>query len=691
MAAARPFASPGWLLPWWRSAAPPGARLHTVAVREAGKLVGLAPFFVAEGSLLTLGAGSTTRVEPVTLPGRENDVAKVTAPALAEAGASLLQFAGIPASSPWPELLREAWPGGAAWLHEDERMPSPTLSVEGLTFDDWFASRSSNFRNQIRKYERLLEERDAQLELAADAEALAGFARLHHARWATRGGSGVLDGGVEQAVEAAARELPPERFRLFTISAAEGPVGAALFVAAGGEVSSWLGGFDEGWRDVSPQLLLGVAAIRHAIASGDRRVDFGAGSAEYKRRLSDGEETLRWITLVPPRRGQLKTRLRLLPATRGSTRAASERPAEVPDQTRLAEGAVKSRVLANTGYRLLADVGGKVASVVLFIVMGRKLGDEGFGVFTFAFALAALVTSLADFGQDKVLTREVARDRGALDRYFLNTLTLKLVVAVPALGAAVAALALTDHSRTTVVVVALLGAAVLIDLLTSTAYAVFQAFERMEFIPIALITERFVTAVGGIVALLLGASVVPVAAVFLGGAVLAFLLAMGLLLRHVARPKPRLEPRNWWPLMRAAAPIGLAGVAGVVLFRVDTVMLAAFKPQDAVGNYGAAYRLFESTLFLSWAVGAAAFPVYSRRSGEALAGVYERTLKLVVALVLPFAVGAAVLGNQVIGSSTATSSTPPARRSNCSRRQSCSTPSPISRATRSSRSSGPSC
>ena len=310
---------------------------------------------------------------------------------------------------------------------------------------------------------------------------------------------------------------------------------------------------------------------------------------------------------------------------------------------------MKSRVLANTGYRLLADVGGKVASVVLFIVMGRKLGDEGFGVFTFAFSLAALVTSLADFGQDKVLTREVARDHSALDRYFLNTLTLKLVVAVPALGAAVAALALTDHSRTTVVVVALLGAAVLIDLLTSTAYSVFQAFERMEFIPIALITERFVTAVGGIVALLLGASVVPVAAVFLGGAVLAFFLAMGLLLRHVAQPKPRLEPRNWWPLMRAAAPIGLAGVAGVVLFRVDTVMLAGFKSKAVVGNYGAAYRLFESTLFLSWAVGAAAYPVYSRRAGEALSGVYERTLKLVVALVLPFAVGAAVLGNQLIG------------------------------------------
>lgn len=313
VAAAQPFAAPGWLLPWWRSAAPSGARLHAVVVHEAGELVGLAPFFVADRSLLTLGAGSTTRVEPVAQPGREREVADAATPALADAAASTLKLAGIPASSPWPELLARAWPGGAAWLHEDERMPSPTLSIEGLAFDDWFSSRSSNFRNQIRKYERLVEERGARLKLAADGEALAGFAKLHHARWAGRGGSGVLDGGVEQAVAATARELPPERFRLFTISGADGPVAAALFVAAGGEVSSWLGGFDDGWRDVSPQLLLGVAAIRHAIDSGDRRVDFGAGSAEYKRRLSDDEETLRWITLVPPGRGQLTTRLGLLP------------------------------------------------------------------------------------------------------------------------------------------------------------------------------------------------------------------------------------------------------------------------------------------------------------------------------------------------------------------------------------------
>jgi O-antigen/teichoic acid export membrane protein len=309
---------------------------------------------------------------------------------------------------------------------------------------------------------------------------------------------------------------------------------------------------------------------------------------------------------------------------------------------------VKSRVLVNTGYRLLADVGGKVGSVVLFIVIGRKLGDGAFGVFTFAYALVALLTSLADFGQDKVLTREVSRRPEVLDRYFFNTLALKLVLAVPILAAGTGVLALLGRDGQTLAVVALLGAAVLVDLLTSTLYATFQAFERLEYVPVALISERFATAAAGIALLFAGAGVVGVSAVFLGGALLALAIASRLLVRHVVRPRFVLDPSLAGPLMRAAAPIGLAGIAGVVLFRVDTVMLAAFKPDSVVGNYGAAYRLFESTLFLSWAVGAAAYPVYSRRRGAAVAGVYERSLKLVVALTLPFAVGAAVLGDQVV-------------------------------------------
>jgi CelD/BcsL family acetyltransferase involved in cellulose biosynthesis len=314
VAAALPFCAPGWLLPWWHAAAPAGAKLHSVAAFDGERLVALAPLFLHGDALLPLGAGATTRVEPLAVRGREHEAAQAIAPALADAGAVLLRLRGIPESSPWPELVAETWPGGRPWLHEDERMQAPTVELDGLRFEDWLASKSSNLRNQLRRYGRRLAERGGRIELArADEEALAAFADLHHARWAGRGGSGVLDSGVQAALLRAADALPGDRLRLFVIAGPEGIVAATLLVAAGGEVSSWLNGHDDAWGDLNPQLQLNAAAIEHAIACGDRRLDLGAGTMQHKERLANAVETLRWVTLVPRGRGHVRTRLGLLP------------------------------------------------------------------------------------------------------------------------------------------------------------------------------------------------------------------------------------------------------------------------------------------------------------------------------------------------------------------------------------------
>src|SRR5205823_5110469 len=97
-------------------------------------------------------------------------------------------------------------------------------------------------------------------------------------------------------------------------------------------------------------------------------------------------------------------------------------------------------MLANATWRSVGDLGSKIASVLLYVVMARKLGDVEFGVFTFALAFTALATTLGGFGQDAVLTREVARNRPMLDDYFTNTLMLKLSLALPALAVADGAL-----------------------------------------------------------------------------------------------------------------------------------------------------------------------------------------------------------------------------------------------------------
>jgi O-antigen/teichoic acid export membrane protein len=310
-----------------------------------------------------------------------------------------------------------------------------------------------------------------------------------------------------------------------------------------------------------------------------------------------------------------------------------------------------SGILANTAYRAVADLVSKLCSAVLFVVMARKLGGEGFGVFTFALAFVTLVTSLGDFGQDAMLTREVSRNLARVHRYFTNTLALKVFLTLPTLAVALGIGLAAGFSRETAEVAALLGLGVLVDQLNLTCAAVFQSFERLAYLPVALISQRLFTAIAGVAALFGGAGVVSVAAIYLVGSVLGFAIAVWFLITKIVRPEVIVDRGMWWPLMRAAAPIGIAGIFGAVLARVDTTMLAAFKSATVVGNYGAAYRLFETTFFLSWGVGAAVYPVLARsalRTPERTASVFGRSLKLGVALTLPLAAGAVVLGPGVI-------------------------------------------
>jgi O-antigen/teichoic acid export membrane protein len=308
-----------------------------------------------------------------------------------------------------------------------------------------------------------------------------------------------------------------------------------------------------------------------------------------------------------------------------------------------------SRILPNTVYRAAADVGSKVISVGFFVVMARVLGDDAFGSFTFGLSFAALVTVLAGFGQDAILTREVARDRRRVDEYFANTVAIKLVLALPVMAAAVLGLSLVHMEATTRTVAILISVAVLAELLATTCFAVFQAFERLGFLPVVIISQRLFTAAVGIAAIAAGAGIETVAAIYLGGSLLALALATILLFRHVVRPRPAVDTSRWWPLVRVAAPVGLALVFQVTLFRIDASILQIFEPVGVVGHYGAAYRLFESPLFIGWAVAAAVYPVFSRLADTPeLRTVAERSLKLAVASTLPVALGAAILAGPVV-------------------------------------------
>ena len=79
-----------------------------------------------------------------------------------------------------------------------------------------------------------------------------------------------------------------------------------------------------------------------------------------------------------------------------------------------------------------------------------------------------------------MLTREVARRRELVHHYFANTFVLKFLLGVLGLAVALAGGWVIGMDTETLLVIALLGPAVVLEQLMATVFAVFMSLERIE-------------------------------------------------------------------------------------------------------------------------------------------------------------------------------------------------------------------
>jgi O-antigen/teichoic acid export membrane protein len=308
-------------------------------------------------------------------------------------------------------------------------------------------------------------------------------------------------------------------------------------------------------------------------------------------------------------------------------------------------------IARNTSVQAGAEVLGKVASLAFFVVMARELGQDGFGAFTFALSLALLTTAVAGLGLDDLIGRDVSREPAIAPRLMTDALLARAASGALAIVAAVAIAWIGGSDADTRLAVALLAFAAALETASKVFHATFQGLDDLRPVAAALILQRIFTAVVGVALLFAGQGLVTMAAVYLAGAVLAQAYIALRLHRRGVRPERRPSAARSALLVRASAALGITVVLDTVLFRIDATMLSFMKTDEDVGIYGAAYRLLESTLFLSWAFVAALLPTLSRLSATTsppVGQVYELGTKLIVAALLPLGTGFVLFAEPVV-------------------------------------------
>lgn len=283
------FLTREWAQAWWRhhgDGAP-----FVLVFRDAGDAIaGLLPLYRADRGpvriVRSVGHGAADRLGPVCAPESLPAVTQALRGWLADPGVAwhLWIAERVDAADGWDAAL-----GGRTLRRE----ASPLLRLD---YDDWdalLASRSQNFRQQVRRFERrLLRETGARYRLADDparlpAELDALFA-LHRLRWGEES-TGFAD--ADRAFHAEFAAIAQERgwMRLWFLETDDAPLAAWYGFRFGRSEFFYQAGRDPAFDRLAPGFVLMAHTIREAVADGQRTFHLLLGDEPYKARFADGD------------------------------------------------------------------------------------------------------------------------------------------------------------------------------------------------------------------------------------------------------------------------------------------------------------------------------------------------------------------------------------------------------------------
>lgn len=330
-------------------------------------------------------------------------------------------------------------------------------------------------------------------------------------------------------------------------------------------------------------------------------------------------------------------------ATTGSTAV----PATAPPS--LEAGAATRGVAVSTASQLVAKVVHLVTNVVSSVALIRYLSPVGYGDLVLVMTVTVLVGLLADLGLNKLAVREILQRDDAEGAVVGSLVAARVVLALAAIGLVQLVLAVLGTTGE----VRLAGAIASAGFVAEAALGIVVVFhvrlEQHYEAAVRVVAEVVETGLV-LVLIALGATLpVLVAAPVVGlaiGAGLALVLA-----RRRSRLRLRVDGAVVRRLLRFSLTVGPALLLGVLYLRVDTFLLAALRPADEVGIYGAAFQPMEYLLLGTAVLINVLFPILARCHGTdpaRFARVYHGGVEGVIGSLLPVPVLLLVLAPAMV-------------------------------------------
>ena len=276
------------------------------------------------------------------------------------------------------------------------------------------------------------------------------------------------------------------------------------------------------------------------------------------------------------------------------------------------------KYFANTSWLLGERVLRMVISLFVGIYVARYLGPERFGLLSYSVSFVWLFSSLASFGLNNILVRELVQSPEQRNNLLGTVFWLKVFGTFVMATAIALALQFFEDEQQTYWMIIIIALGYLFQT-TNVIELYFQAQVQSKFIVRAQVAQMLITSLFKIYLIYIQAELIWFAfALMLDQAVAAALFLIVYCWEIDFFPLFTFHWKRAKKLMDGALPLIFSGMMVLLYMKIDQVMLKEMLNAKAVGVYAAAVKLCEAWYFIPSAIMASLFQaiIESRKESE---------------------------------------------------------------------------
>jgi O-antigen/teichoic acid export membrane protein len=290
------------------------------------------------------------------------------------------------------------------------------------------------------------------------------------------------------------------------------------------------------------------------------------------------------------------------------------------------------------------------STFLLLLFLPRYLGPVEYGRLYLSITIAWIFGMLISYGGNYLVAKKVARAREETAQVAVDAVAFRMLFSIVAFVAMMVFAYVSDYPEEVRLLLFIMGLNFPLQAIWNVLYACYQGHELMRYPAYSQFVNLTTANILGVAALLLGGRAVTIAILSTLGGFGSFLVMAGNR-RKIIPTIPRVNWGDTYQQLKEGFSYFMFAIFSAIYFRIDIVMLSKMVPEDVVGWYSGAYKLFESLNFVPSIYATAVYPVLSRlwmQEGDTHKRTTHKSLEFMVLTGLPISIAAFMFAPDVI-------------------------------------------